>query len=59
MAALSPGRREAVREVVLDARRRGCVDDRARAYLRRVTGADVIADLVAEALAAEQPRAIP
>ncbi|MDO9394994.1 MAG: hypothetical protein Q7T71_00465 [Herbiconiux sp.] len=59
MAALPPGRREAVREIVLDARHRGVLDGRARAYLRGATGSDVIADLIVEALAAEQPRAIP
>jgi hypothetical protein len=51
VTALSPGRREAVRELVIDATRRGVLDDRARAFLDRASGGTLLGEVLAQALA--------
>ena len=58
LAALSPGRREAVREIVVNAVHRGFLDERARGYLVAATQGPLLADVLTAALAeaaAERP----
>jgi hypothetical protein len=51
VTSLSPGRREAVRELVIDATRRGVLDDRARTFLDRASGGTLLGEVLAQALA--------
>ena len=57
IAELSPGTQEMIREVVLDAARRGALPAANRRVLIRMTGTSVIADVLETALAerARQP----
>ncbi len=54
VAALSPGKRESVREIVLDAIRRGLVTTSGRGFLDAATGSGLLADILAQAVAEEQ-----
>jgi hypothetical protein len=51
VGALSPGRREAVRELVINTTRRGVLDDRARAFLDRASGGSLLSEVLAQAIA--------
>ncbi|MFB2555309.1 hypothetical protein [Herbiconiux liangxiaofengii] len=51
LASLSPGRREAVREIVVNAVHRGFLDERARGYLVAATRGPLLADVLTAALA--------
>ena len=51
VASLSPGRREAVREIVHDAARRRTVSTSARRYLDAATGSALVADVLESAIA--------
>jgi hypothetical protein len=51
VAALSPGKRESVREIVVDATRRGSVTGSARRFLDSVTGSPLVAEVLAQAVA--------
>jgi hypothetical protein len=55
VAALPPGRREAVREIVVDALGRGELPASGRAFIARATGSTFLADVLHEAIA-EQAR---
>ena len=57
VAGLSPGRREAVREVVINAQHRGFLDEGARRFLVAATQSTFLADVLAEALAEMPPEA--
>lgn len=50
VARLSPGKREAVREIVINSVHRGLVDERARHYLTVASGGTELADILAAAL---------
>lgn len=50
LSALPPGRREAVREVVVDAVHRGGLSPSNRAFLTRATGSTFLADVLSEAI---------
>jgi copper oxidase (laccase) domain-containing protein len=60
LAALHAGRREAVREIVVDAVHRGELAPSSRAFIVRVTGSTFLADVLTEAIAerAGAPRAV-
>jgi hypothetical protein len=45
---LSPGKRESVREIVVDAIHRGFLPESGRRYLLAVTGSELLADVLAE-----------
>lgn len=49
--ALSPCRRESIREVVVDGIRRGYVSSASRAYLDRVTGSAAVGEVLVRAVA--------
>ncbi|ROP66859.1 hypothetical protein [Curtobacterium sp. PhB115] len=51
LAALPPGRREAVREIVVDAVHRGALTATGRAFIARVSGSTFLADVLSAALA--------
>ena len=51
VASLSPGRRESVREIVINAQHRGHLDESARRFLLAATGSAFLADVLSEALA--------
>jgi hypothetical protein len=51
LATLSPGRREAVREIVVDAVHRGALPMAGRAFLARATGSTFLGDVLGEAIA--------
>jgi len=51
VATLSPGRRESVREIVVDATRRGSVTESARRFLDSATGSPLVAEVLARAVA--------
>jgi len=51
VAALPPGRRESVREIVVDATRRGYLPDSGRSFLDRVTGSGLLSDVLAAGIA--------
>lgn len=55
LAALPAARREGVREIVLDAIRRGALPPSGRAYIVRTTGSTFLADVLGAAIA-EQAR---
>ena len=63
LAALPPGRREAIREIVVDAVHRGGLPPAGRAFITRVTGstflADVLSDAIAERAGIDEPRTGP
>ncbi|MCS5720192.1 hypothetical protein N1027_18830 [Herbiconiux sp. CPCC 205763] len=50
VATLSPGRREATREIVVNALHRGYLDDNARRFLIAATKSTFLADVLTEAL---------
>ncbi|MCS5713036.1 hypothetical protein NVV95_00565 [Herbiconiux sp. CPCC 205716] len=50
VGALSPARREAVRELVINVTRRGVLDDRARSFLDRASGTTLLGEVLAQAL---------
>lgn len=60
LAALHPGRREAVREIVVDAVHRGELTPSNRAFIARVSGSTFLADVLSEAIQerAREPRAV-
>ncbi|GAA3207159.1 hypothetical protein GCM10017690_14870 [Microbacterium terregens] len=58
LAELSPGKREAVREIVIDTIRRGCLDPRARRYLATVSGSELVGNVL-DAVVGEQWAARP
>ncbi len=60
LAALPAGRREAVREIVVDAVHRGALTATGRAFIARVSGSTFLADVLTEALAehVEQRRVV-
>ena len=51
LAALPAGRREAVREIVVDAVHRGGLPASGRAFIVRATGSTFLADVLGEAIA--------
>ena len=51
VADLSPGRRESVREILINARNLGHLPADARSYLDGVTGSSFVGDVLAAALA--------
>ena len=51
IASLPPGKRESIREILVDARNHGVLSDHARLFLNRVTGSGFVADVLAVALA--------
>jgi hypothetical protein len=51
VAALSPGKRESVREIVVDALHRGYLMDSSRHFLDTVTGAGLVATVLAAGIA--------
>jgi len=53
---LSPGKRESVREVVVNAANRGALDDRARRFLDRVTGSSLVSELLVAVIAETESR---
>ena len=50
VASLSPGKREAVREIVIDATRRGLVTASARRFLDTASGSSLLSDVLTAAL---------
>jgi hypothetical protein len=50
VAQLSPGKRESVREIAIEASSRGVLSDRARLFLTSVTGSSLVADVLAAAV---------
>jgi hypothetical protein len=50
VAALPAGRRESIREIVIDAMGRGMLTDSSRAFLHRATGSTFLGDVLAAAL---------
>lgn len=50
VAALAPGRREMVREIVIDSLRRGRVEESARRYLTAASGGPQLAAILTAAL---------
>ena len=50
VAALSPARRETVREIVVNAIHRGSVDPSAKRYLDTVSGGEDLSDILTRAL---------
>ena len=50
VSALSPGRRESVREIVIDAMHRGHLPTGSRAFLDSATGSALVGDVLAAAL---------
>ncbi|MFJ3386010.1 MULTISPECIES: hypothetical protein [unclassified Curtobacterium] len=60
LAGLPAGRREAVREIVVDAVHRGALTPTSRAFIARVSGSTFLADVLGAALAehAEGVRAL-
>ncbi|TDN45154.1 hypothetical protein EDF64_10377 [Curtobacterium flaccumfaciens] len=60
LAALHAGRREAVREIVVDAVHRGELTPSSRAFIVRATGSTFLADVLTEAIAerAGAPRSV-
>lgn len=57
LAALPAGRREAVREIVVDAVHRGELTVTGRAFIARVSGSTFLADVLSDAIT-EQRRAL-
>jgi len=55
IGGLSPGKRESVRELVVEARRAGRLSRNARAFLDRATGSAFVADLLEAMLAEPAP----
>ncbi|WP_412163853.1 hypothetical protein ACNUCX_03790 [Curtobacterium flaccumfaciens pv. flaccumfaciens] len=51
LAALPAGRREAVREIVVDAVHRGALTPTGRTFIARVSGSTFLADVLCAALA--------
>ena len=51
VATLPPGKRESVREIVVDATRRGTVSESARRFLDSTTGSRLVAEVLARAIA--------
>ena len=51
VATLPPGKRESVREIVVDATRRGSVSESARRFLDSATGSPLVAEVLARAVA--------
>ncbi len=51
VAALPPGKRESVREIVLDAARRAYLTTSGRLFLDAATGAPRLAEILAQAIA--------
>ena len=54
VASLSAGKREMVREIVINAIQRGQVDRSAQQYLTRATGGSELAETLADALQSER-----
>ena len=50
IASLPPAKKESVREIVIDAARRGHVSDSARRFLNAATGSSLVADVLAAAI---------
>lgn len=55
VTALAAGKREAIREIVVDATKRGHLTESARRFIDANTGSSVVADVLEEALA--EPKA--
>ncbi|MFB2600335.1 hypothetical protein ACEXQE_21290 [Herbiconiux sp. P17] len=55
VASLSPGKRETVREIVVNALHRGFLDESARRFLLAATQSTFLADVLTEALAENGP----
>ena len=55
VSSLSPGKRETVREIVVDATQRGGLNASARRYLETVSGSAFLADVLVEALGSAHP----
>jgi len=55
VARLSAGKQESVREIVISAARRGTLDDRGRAFLDRVTGSSLVAEVLVAAISESAP----
>jgi len=53
---LSPGKRESVREVVVNAANCGALDDRARTFLDRVTGSSLVSEVLLAVMAETESR---
>ena len=51
VAGLTPGKQEAVREIMVEAKRRGFLDGGARQFLNRATQSSLVGDVLAQALA--------
>lgn len=51
VARLSPGRRESVREIVVNATTRGELNESARRFLDRATGSAFVSNVLAAAIA--------
>lgn len=51
VARLAPGKRESVREILVNAKRRGFLSGSGRQYLDRVTGSSFVGDLLVAILA--------
>ena len=56
VARLSPGKRESVREIVINAANRGVLDDSARAFLDRVTGSSLVSEILVAVMAETESR---
>ena len=63
VAALSPGKRESVREIMVDAVKRGTLVESSRRFLELATGSSFVADVLAAGIAEQQggtaPSALP
>jgi hypothetical protein len=59
VARLSPGKRESVREIVIDAVRRGRLTPGGRLFIERVTETSLVADLLEAELAANRSHIAP
>ena len=51
VAQLSPGKRETVREIVVDAARHGALSDRARHFVDTITGSSLVSEVLEAAIA--------
>jgi hypothetical protein len=60
VALLSPGKQEAVREIVIHATSVGALSENARHFLSRATGSELVADVLTAAIAEGDPgRSLP
>lgn len=55
VSTLSLGKREAVREIIVEATHRGALSVSARRYLDTATGSAFVAEVLAEALGSARP----